>query len=102
MATGNFAAIGNGNAYSASQVQIIVQYPVTMRIAPALDIGTGTGYYRFIRNGGDDAFNSFTIDSPSTTATNLFNNTEISSTAGNGGVIFTNNASAYLGFTSEL
>ena len=102
MATGNFAAIGNGSAYSASQVQVIVQYPVTMRIAPALDVGIGTSYYRFIRNGGEDPFNSFTIDSPSTTATNIFNNTEISSTAGNGGVIFTNNASAYLGFTSEL
>ena len=102
MATGAANPLGNGSAYSASHVQLIVQYPVTMRVAPALDMGTGTDYFTFVRNGGSDTFNSFTIDSPSTTAANLYNSTQISSTAGNGGVIFSNNASAYLGFTSEL
>jgi hypothetical protein len=102
MATGAANPLGNGSAYSGSQVQLIVQFPVTMRVGPALDMGTGTDYFTFVRNGGSDTFNSFTIDSPSTIATNIYNNTQISSTAGNGGVIFTNNASAYLGFTSEL
>jgi hypothetical protein len=102
MATGAANPLGNGSAYSSSHVQLIVQFPVTMRVGPALDMGTGTDYFTFVRNGGSDTFNSFIIDSPSTIATNIYNNTQISSTAGNGGVIFTNNASAYLGFTSEL
>jgi len=102
MATGAANPLGNGSAYSSSHVQLIVQFPVTMRVGPALDMGTGTDYFTFVRNGGSDTFNSFTIDSPSTIATNIYNSTQISSTAGNGGVIFTNNASAYLGFTSEL
>jgi len=102
LASGGAEAIGNGNAYNSGQMQCIVQYPVAMRIAPSLDQTTGTDYYRFIRNNGTDGFNSFTIDGPSVNSTNLFNNTQISSTGGDAGVIFTNNASAYLAFNAEL
>jgi hypothetical protein len=101
-ASGTSKAVGNGAYYSASEVDTIIQFPVTMRTAPTIDQTTGTDYYNFYRNGAADGFNSFTISYASTTATNLFNASQVSGTAGQAGQIATNNASAYLGFTAEL
>jgi hypothetical protein len=101
-ASGTSKAVGNGAYYSASEVDTIIQFPVTMRTAPTIDQTTGTDYYNFYRNGAADGFNSFTISYASTTATNLFNASQVSGTAGQAGQIATNNAAAYLGFTAEL
>jgi hypothetical protein len=101
-ASGTSKAVGNGAYYSASEVDCMIQFPVTMRTAPTIDQITGTDYYTFYRNGGADGFNSFTISYASTTGTNLFNASQVSGTAGQAGQIATNNAAAYLGFTAEL
>jgi hypothetical protein len=101
-ASGNSKMVGNGAYYSASEVDCMIQFPVTMRTAPTIDQITGTDYYTFYRNGGADGFNSFTISYASTTGTNLFNASQVSGTAGQAGQIATNNASAYLGFAAEL
>jgi hypothetical protein len=101
-ASGTSKMVGNGAYYSASEVDTMIQFPVTMRSAPTIDQTTGTDYYLFYRNGGSDGFNSFTISYASTTGTNLFNAAQVSGTAGQAGQIATNNASTYLGFTAEL
>jgi hypothetical protein len=94
--------IMNAGYYSASSVNGYLNFPVTMRISPALDQVTGTDYYQFLRNGGTDGFNSFTIDQVCPTGVAIYNNGQVSGTAGHAGFILTNNASASLAFTSEL
>jgi hypothetical protein len=101
-ATGNGCAIGMGSNYSATQAETNVQFPVTMRVPPTLIQTTGTGYYAFQRNSGFDTFNSFTANIGTTQLINLYNNSEISGTAGNAGTMFTANAAASLAFSAEL
>jgi hypothetical protein len=95
--------LGMGSYYSGSSMFCLFSFPVTMRIAPSLVVSTGTNFYGFERNGGIDDFNSFNI-SPGTTTrvAGLFNNTEMSGTAGQAGTVFSSNASASVAFNSEL
>jgi hypothetical protein len=94
--------IGNAFYYSATSINLVIPFPVTMRVSPTIDQATGTDYFQFLRNGAADTFNSFTLDQVSPTAISIYNNTQASGTAGQAGMVFTNNASAYLAFTSEL
>ena len=91
-----------GFMYSASQLQFTLTYPVTMRTLPTVVQVTGTDYWQFNRNGGQDLFNSWTLATASSTAVSLYNNTEISGTAGDAGGIAGNNAATRLGFSAEL
>jgi hypothetical protein len=98
----NGQAIGMGSAYSASQVETNVQFPVEMRTTPSLVSTTGTDYYGFQRNGGSDSFNSWTANLNNNKTTNMYNNTQISGTAGQAGVLFTGNTLAQIAFSAEL
>lgn len=100
--SGTALSIGNGGYYSASQVNGMVQFPVTMRIAPTLVASSGTDYYVAERNGGSDTFNSLTIYRPSTTIAMIYNGSEASGTAGNAALLYTNNASSSIAFSAEL
>jgi hypothetical protein len=101
-ASGDVQAISNGYMYSATSAIGVVQFPVTMRTAPTSAIVTGTNYYKFQRNGATDDFNSLTLDIAGKNATNIYNNTEISGTAGHAGNFQTANASAFVAFQAEL
>ena len=101
-ASGNGAAIGMGSYYSATQGETNVQFPVTMRVAPTLVQTSGSNYYNFQRNGGNDYISSFTANIGTTQTINLYNSTEMSGTAGNAGTFFTTNASSSLAFNAEL
>jgi len=104
-AEGASHTIGSCAAYTSSEIQAFVSLPVTMRTKPTLIITTGTDFYRFLRNGAVDGFNSLTIDvaASGNTAVQVFNNSEISSTAGNAGNIGINNqTSARVAFSAEL
>jgi len=101
-ASGTSKMFANANALSATFAQGYIQFPVTMRTTPTTACTSGTDYYDFNRNGGDDLFNSLTVYLASTTGTTLYNSTEIASTAGHGGLFLTNNASAFVAFTAEL
>ncbi len=94
--------ICNANAYTASDARGVIQFPVTMRTAPNLVVSTGTNYYYFQRNGAQDLFDSLTIYGATTSTALLYNNTEIASTAGQGGFITSNNASSSVAFNAEL
>jgi len=97
--------IGNGSAYSASEMDGVIYLPVPMRTAPTAVQTTGTDYWGFVRNGGIDYFNSLTVSSTGAAnyiAQNVYNATEISSTAGNGGFIRSANASTSFALSAEL
>ena len=91
-----------GFMYSATQLQFTILPIVTMRVTPTVVQVTGTDYWQFNRNGGQDLFNSWTLATASPTAISLYNNTEISGTAGNAGGIASNNVATRLGFSAEL
>ena len=102
VASGTQKFLASGSAYSASQLDLMLTYP-EMRIAPNLVATSGTGYYVFVRNGGTDAFNSITLNGYTTPrGAALYNNTEISSTAGNAGWVYLDNASASVALNAEL
>ena len=103
---GNTQMIANASAYSASEVDAIITLPVPMRTYPSLVQTSGTDYFAFVRNGGTDNFNSLTISGTTwasgSTNINVYNATEIASTAGHGGFIRSNNALARLAASAEL
>jgi hypothetical protein len=100
-ATGNGVAIMNGTYYSSSQIRGVVQFPVSMRAAPTLYSSSGSNYYSMEYVGGD-SFNSFTIYRNQPNCTIIYNDSQVSGTAGFAGTIGTDNASAYVGFAAEL
>jgi hypothetical protein len=102
LVTGNAGAFMNAHYYSSTQINATVTFPVTMRITPTLDVGTGTDYYLFIK-GTNDGINSLTLGSDSNPQTgSVFNNSQASGVAGYAGYLYSANASAYVGFSSEL
>jgi hypothetical protein len=102
VASGTQKFLAAGSVYTASQLDILLTFP-EMRTAPILVATSGTGYYNFIRNGGSDVFNSITLNGYTTPrGAALYNNTEISSTAGNAGWIYLDNASASVALSAEL
>lgn len=93
---------GVGFYNSATQVDTVVDFPVTMRTEPTLAATSGTDYYRFTSNTVTDTFNSLTIARQSTNTALLTNNTEASGTEFRAGRFETNNASSFVAFSAEL
>jgi hypothetical protein len=95
--------IGSCYYYANTYARAIVHFPTSMRTAPTLVSSTGTDYYGFLRNGGIDTFNSWTMGgAPSVTTTTIYNETEASGTAGQAGEAYSNNGAASVAFSSEL
>ena len=90
----NLNYFSTGTYYNSSTLFGLIQFPTTMRVAPTLDAFSGTDAYVFDRAGTNDRFNSFTIVGASTTSCALRNNTEVSGSAGDSGVITTNSSGA--------
>jgi hypothetical protein len=101
-ASGTDKALVLGTYYNSTEINAYVPFPVTMRTAPSVYSASGTNYFIMYRNAASDSFNSLSVSSPTTTGTNIYNNTEASGTGGQSGTILTNNASAYLGYSAEL
>jgi len=97
-------AIANGNNYVSSYAQGVLHFPVTMRTKPSLTATSGTTYYGFSRNSGNNNLNSISLDSGNTSSRVgwIYNASEVSGTAGNAGIFYTQNASASLLFSAEL
>jgi hypothetical protein len=95
-------SIATAAYYSSTNASGYVQFPVQMRATPTAASTTGTDYYTFYRNAASDTFNSLNVDGPTQNSTQVYNNTEVSGTAGQAGYFYTGNASAVLAFVSEL
>jgi hypothetical protein len=102
MCSGLSKTFGVGFYNSATQVDTVVSFPVTMRTEPTLAATSGTDYYRFTSNSTTDTFNSIAIARQSTNTALLTNNTEASGTEYRAGRFETNNASASVAFSAEL
>jgi hypothetical protein len=98
----NYGVIGIGYNYTASQMNAIVYFPVTMRIAPTLTATSGTDYYVFERNGADDFLNSLTISGATPKTASVYNSSQISGTAGQAGRLITYTSGASVAFNAEL
>lgn len=101
-AEGSLRPIGTFSYYNNTYVIGIVQFPVTMRVAPVLNATSGTDHYYMDRNNATDLFNSVTIGQISTNVARLDNQTEVSGTAGQSGVTLLNSATGHVSFSAEL
>jgi hypothetical protein len=102
-ADGSMQALGLGVNYTATEMHCAITFPVTMRAVPTLSSASGTNYYEFIRNGGADYFNSFTLGNRTTNKIGeIYNSSEISGTVGHGGYVRTDNSAVYVDFVAEL
>jgi hypothetical protein len=93
--------IGVGWNYTSSQASWMTYFPVTMRTAPSLYYNSGA-YYNFYRNGSGQSVTTLNVDVASTSICTLYNNTEISGTAGQSGTLRTTSGTGYVGFSAEL
>ena len=101
--TGHPQLVSEGFNYTSSYILTVFSLPLAMRAVPTLSATSGTDYWTFLRNGGFDYFNSFTLHSWSTSRViSLLNNSEISGTVGHGGMVRTNNSACRLDFSAEL
>jgi hypothetical protein len=100
--TGTSKSFGIGTNYTATAAYTSLSFPVTMRTTPTLVAASGSLYYALFRNGSPDYFDSLTIGETSTNTTTLSNSTEISGTAGQAGMMITQNAAASILFSAEL
>jgi len=98
----NADEIGIGGYYSSSQIFCDFQFPVSMRTTPSVYITTGTNYFRIFRNGAIDSFNSLTFGAGNVNMFGLYNNTEVSGTAGHAGFVRPENSLAVIGADAEL
>jgi len=102
--SGDNQMIGTGYYQTATEVNVTVDFPVTMRTTPTLTAATGTNYYDLKTNGAQDTFNDFTGTAAyaGNNGTVIYTTTNVSGTAGRAGGTRTNNASAKIEFSAEL
>jgi hypothetical protein len=93
---------GLGSYYTSSTMNGYFPFPVAMRANPTSASVSGSNYYTIYRNGAGNNFNSITIDGSHIAGAGFYNNTEISGTAGQVGVLYTQNAAAFIAFQAEL
>jgi hypothetical protein len=101
---GNTQELGSGWNYNSSQLSGLLYAPVSMRATPSIIASSGTDYYIFYRDNAGDTFNSLTIENSnaSNNVVTYFNNSQISGTSGQCGLVRSNNASASVALSSEL
>ena len=90
-----------GGYYNSTQIFGNIYFPY-MRVAPSADFVSGTNYYKILRNNANDNFDSLTISTSFNTRIGVFNNTEVSGTAGTAGFIRTANSASYIAVDAEL
>jgi hypothetical protein len=88
--------------FNASQLEFAFRFIVPMRIAPTLIASTGTSEWNFSRNGTTDPFNSLTLYQATTQSCLIYNNSEISGTAGHAGNVFSNQVATSAALSAEL
>ena len=88
--------------FNSSHVSFLLRYPTTMRAAPTLTVASGTNYYILYRNGSNDQFDNFASEFISTEQMSCFKNSGVSGTAGQAGILRTNNSAAKVEMSAEL
>jgi hypothetical protein len=99
---GNNLSFGQGGYYNSGFMFAVLDFKVTMRGTPTLVVTSGSNYYSFERNSGNDGLNDFTISRPNLNGSMVINTADASGTAGDMGYLFTNNAASSIAFSAEL
>ena len=94
--------ISMGNLYSSSQCNGIIHFPVTMRASPSLVCTDASDHFRIYRNSGGDSVDNWSAGELTKNAAEIFNNSDVSGTAGHAVTITTNNAAASISFNAEI
>jgi len=104
---GVYMRYGSGYANSATNLEINVHFPVTMRTSPSLTVtSTASNYGNYVA-GGVNACSSVPVidvtnsDNPSVSTVNATSSGTFSSSAG-GSILSNNNTTSYMLFTAEL
>ena len=100
--TANNEPISMGNMYSSSQCNGIIHFPVSMRSSPSMVCTDATDHFRIYRNSGGDAVNNWSAGQLTVNTAEIFNNSDVSGTAGHACTITTDDASASMTFNAEL
>jgi hypothetical protein len=99
--SGASKVLGLGFYYGASEIDMTVTMPVSMRSTATIVQSTGTNYFSYNRT--SDTFDSWSGSQFATGNTiNLFVTSGVSGTTGLASYIITNNASASLALSAEL
>jgi hypothetical protein len=101
---GNGQELSSGWNYNSTQVSGLLYAPVSMRATPSIISSSGSNYYIFYRDNVGDNFNSITIELSNATnnVVSYYNDSEISGTGGQCGLVRSSNASASVALSSEL
>ena len=98
---GAISPICNGWQQSSGDSRGILKFP-PMRAAPTIAQNTAANYFLFERNGASDNLTELSVAYSTPTSCLIYDDNTSSGTAGHGGGIYTNNASAYLHLLAEL
>ena len=93
--------IGKGGFNSSAQFEATVHFPVTMRTAPTLSLGSGSNYFKLFVSNTSHQFDDFAVHADQNNAISLYKGS-FSGTQGDAGNLTVNNANAYVHFSSEL
>jgi hypothetical protein len=92
-----------GVMYSSSYMAAPFNFKTTMRASPTLISANSTGCFKFYRNSSNDVFDDFSTGTArSPYSLELYNNSDISGTAGQAGFIYAINSNATLAVDAEL
>ena len=91
-----------GTYYSSSQVNGIIHFPVTMRTSPSLICTDASTHFRIYRNGTGDTTDNWSAGNITKNAAEIYNNSDVSGTAGHGCTISTDDAAASISYNAEL
>ena len=102
IASGTNKAIGDGGAYSGSNVWVFV-HTKPFRATPSIDIVSGTNYYAFIGNNSSVNVNDVILENNAhANVIRIAKTSGISVSQGKAYFLNTNNSSAFIGFDAEL
>ena len=103
MAKGINVPLGISATTSSSDMRGCIWFPVTMRTAPSMTSVSGSGYYRFYNGNFNASFSTIGADLPSTSSWAFGSVTGLSGvSAGQAGIVLTNDSNSSLSFSSEL
>jgi len=95
--------IGTGHYYSSTELNLTLQFPVTMRTIPSLVAASGTDFYIAYKAGGNDTFNSWIAQGGSPNSICIYNASEASGTQGQAYQVWTSASNTgSVAFNSEL
>ena len=103
IADGTNKMIGLGSAYSSANFFMVIDPKVTFRATPSIDISSASNYFLVIGNNQSDFVDDFFLEAQTTNQMiRMANTSDVSLTQGFAYFTQTNNANAFLGFSSEL